>query len=221
MKKTSINILCCLILVILGASILMPAFTLGSVFVAGFSAGWQASDNPEASPAIETIPVDVSFNPEIGTLVTGSDTISFTNNETYPMIMSRAVIMVPEERFSSTLSWISMALYIICFVLFVFLMIEFIRFIININKGCIFDHKNIKRLKRFSYYLISIALLKCAAGMIEDVLFYELGLHIDGYTLASYWIIPWGTLLLGLLSLLMAQIWSRGLEMKEEQELTI
>lgn len=100
-------------------------------------------------------------------------------------------------------------------------MIEFIKFIININKGYIFDNKNVKRLKRFSYYLISISVLKCVAGVIEDCLFSQLGLEMDGYSISSYWLLPWGTLLLGLLSLLMAQVWSRGIEMKEEQELTI
>ncbi len=56
---------------------------------------------------------------------------------------------------------------------------------------------------------------------IEDYMFSQLGFTIPGYQLSTFWTIPWGSLLMGLLAMLMAQIWSRGLEMKEEQELTI
>ena len=57
--------------------------------------------------------------------------------------------------------------------------------------------------------------------MIEDYMLSNLSLNLDGYTISSYWELPWDTMLLGLLALLMAQVWSYGLQLKEDQALTI
>lgn len=214
---------------ILAGSILTPAFDICATFFAGFADGLrqvemmeQGKLKPEdALDVMATSPLDISFNPEISNIYFGSDSITFSNGEKYPIILNRAIVVVPAEKNDSPLSWLAVAIYISCSVLFVLLMIEFIKFIININRGEIFSDSNVVRLKRFAWYLISIALLNIAAGVIEDYIVAGMGLKLDGYYPTAYWMIPWANLLLGLVALLMSQIWSRGLEMKEEQELTI
>lgn len=229
MKKTYINALCILIIVILAGSILAPAFYLGNAFLAGWTSGMDQSgvSSDELNKINDNnsldayVPIDICFNADLRTVISSQDSLMFDNGETYPLVLSRGTVMVPEEKWGMELSWLTLSLYILSFVLFVLLMIEFIKFIININKERIFVPKNVVRLRRFGWYLISIAGLRCAAGIIEDRMFSNLGLTLSGYDPSSYWAFPWGNLLIGLLALLMAQVWARGLEMKEENELTI
>lgn len=228
MKKTSINILCVLIIVILAGSVLTPAYYLGSVFFMGVRHGFygemsetaETTGLPGSYDPSSTVPVDVSFQPDFETMIKGNEIIMF-GDDSYPTALTRATLMVPSEKWDNSLSWTAITLYVACFVLFILLLIQFIRFIVNINRGNIFVRGNVMRLRRFAWYLISIAVLKCIAGIIEDCMFSRLDIRLDGYTLSTYWTMPWGTLMLGLLALVMAQIWSRGLEMREEQDLTI
>lgn len=195
---------------------------MGKYFIAGFQEGYESSmTNGTYEPEEYLESIDVAFNPDLNTIIHGKDSVSMKNGDQYPVVITRASILLPSQRVDSSISWIPLTLYFLCFILFILFVVQFIKFIININKGKIFDEKNVTRLKRFSYYLISIALLKCIGGITEDCLFENMGFDIDGYSLSSYWEIPWATLLLGLLSLLMAQVWGRGLEMKKENELTI
>lgn len=202
---------------------------LGGAFFAGVKDGYNrktAISNDEISQEQSANPternmVDISFEPNFSTMLHGTDSLTFTNGHTYQTIMTRSMIMVPKEKWSANYSWCVNVLYIICIVLYVLLLIQFIRFIININNGNIFDRKNVTRLRRFALYLISISVLKCIAGLIEDGMLSGLSLSLDGYTLSAYWEIPWDTMLLGLLALLMAQVWSYGLQLKEDQALTI
>ena len=133
----------------------------------------------------------------------------------------RGTVTVPKKDIVSDYSWAVNILYACCLVLYVLLLIQFIRFIVNINRGNIFDNKNVTRLRRFAFYLISISVIKCLGGLIEDCMLAKMNLNLDGYELSTYWEMPWDTMLLGLLALLMAQVWSYGLQLKEEQSLTI
>lgn len=221
MKKTSINLLCILIISILGFSIIVPAFMLGKFFVAGFKDGYEnAMTGAQYEPDyLES--VDVAFNPDINTIIHGNDSITMKNGDEFPYMITRASVLIPPQKVDSSVSWIPLTLYILCFVLFILFVVQFIKFIMNINKGKFFDEKNVKRLKRFSCYLISIALLKCVAGFTEDRMFDNLGFEIEGYSLSSYWEFPWATLLFGSPFLLMAQVWSSAIMMKKENDLTI
>ncbi|MEZ3532679.1 MAG: DUF2975 domain-containing protein [Muribaculaceae bacterium] len=228
MKKTSINILCIFIIAILASSVITPAYYICTVFISGVKSGYSQYQGHISETAsldsykpTQTVPVDLSFSPDIPTMLAGSDTITIGNSEHYPLTFTRATIHVPSEKWGESLSNVTILIYVACFVLFVLLMVQFIKFIININKGEIFVRRNVTLLRRFAWYLLSIAIMKCIAGLIEDYMFSQLGFTIPGYQLSTFWTIPWGSLLMGLLAMLMAQIWSRGLEMKEEQELTI
>ena len=210
-------------------SVLTPMLYLGEVFLAGINDGYEQGNNVEninlsdkkAYEPYETNMVDLNFKPEISTLMHSSDSITFNNGDKFQIIQSRSVLIVPKDKWIANYNWGVDILYLACLVLYVLLLVQFIRFIININRGNIFDSKNVTRLRRFAWYLISISVLKCAAGLIEDYMLSKLDLHIDGYSLSSYWEMPWDTMLLGLLALLMAQVWSYGLQLKEEQSLTI
>lgn len=229
MKKTSINILCILIILLITGSVVSPMLYIGEVFLAGVKDGYEqktAIDDGQMAEKDAYHPsdynmVDLNFTPGMSTLLHSTDSITFNNGDKFQTIQSRSVLIVPKDKWEGDYNWCLNILYFACLVLYVLLLIQFIRFIININRGNIFDNKNVTRLRRFAWYLISISVLKCVAGLTEDHMLSKLSLQLDGYTLSSYWEMPWDTMLLGLLALLMAQVWSYGLQLKEDQSLTI
>lgn len=224
MKKISINLLCVLILVLLAGMVLSPAFQFVTLFAQGFQKGWEEAEmvknGAEPDPAL-TFSLDLQMRPTLETYINHPDSLVFNDGRKYPHVINHTALMVPDSHLSTALSWTSVGLYLVSFLLFILLMVQFIKFIINIDKGKIFVNKNIHRLKLFGWYLIAIAVLKCIAGWLEDIIISDMGLSIPGYELSAYWNVPWGTFLLGLLALLMARVWERGLQMREEQELTI
>lgn len=202
---------------------------LGNVFFAGIYEGYSQQSaiiNGEMQESEAYDPssfnmTDIYFKPHYSTILQATDSIEFNGGKTFLMLRDRETVLIPNSEYESDYSWAVNLMYVASLALYVLLLVQFIRFIVNINKGNIFDIKNVSRLRRFAWYLISISVLKCIAGMIEDYMLSNLSLNLDGYTLSSYWELPWDTMLLGLLALLMAQVWSYGLQLKEDQALTI
>lgn len=199
---------------------------MGKIFAAGVEAGYNYDDTAlsesgkEYNPDDYTI-IDMAFVPEVKTMLQTTDSIRFANGEKYPMVMTRASVSVPATATGGSIWWLSVVIYIGCMVLFVLFIIQLIKFVVNINKGNIFVKKNATRLHRMAWYLISISLLRIIAGSIDDMIFSNLNLQLDGYSLSTFWTIPWSSLLCGLLALLIAEAWKQGIVMKEEQSLTI
>ena len=71
--------------------------------------------------------------------------------------------------------------------------------------------RNVTLLRRFAWYLLSIAIMKCIAGLIEDYMFSQLGFTIPGYQLSTFWSHPTEPLLMGLLAMLMARFGAEDL----------
>lgn len=98
--------------------------------------------------------------------------------------------------------------------------LSFIRLIRNINKSYIFEWANVRQLKLLGYSL----LITFAARLAFEYLNYA---NILDHVEIQYYKIDWSNLLqttnliLGLASLLVAEIFAVGLRLKEEQDLTI
>nr|MDE7495456.1 DUF2975 domain-containing protein [Muribaculaceae bacterium] len=122
---------------------------------------------------------------------------------------------------SSAVQWISGICYFLSLVFCIFLVIEIVKFVVNINRGEVFVAKNVKRLRHISICFIAISLLIVISGVAQEYLLGSMNLTLSGYQLSAYWIIPWSNLLLGLLALLIAQVWSRGIALEEEQQFTV
>lgn len=218
MKRTSINILCILIVCILFCSMVMPAVYIGLGFTEGVKTGYGSYEETEMA---NTAPLNVCFGNSPSRFINPSDSVTFDNGETYPVCINSGMLSVPVDKVPVWSIVIASACSITSFVIFIFLVISFVKFIIDINKDRIFVRKNVKRLRRVAIFLITIALLQCASGITSDIAVAGMGLTENGYPISSYWTMPWSNLLLGLLALLVAQVWMRAIEMKEEQELTI
>lgn len=213
MKKTSINILCIAIIAILAGSILVPGIAL----VDGFAAGFNSSDKTQETYT----PVMVHYNASSEDMFRPDSEVFSADGTRYPITYRTGIILVPDNKIpvwytSTTIVCISIEL-----ILFIMLVVELIQFLININHNRIFDIRNVKRLRRFGIYLILIAIFQSVNGLTDVISVYSLNISSENTPLTAIWSIPWGNLLLGLLALLLSQIWSMGLQMKKEQELTI
>lgn len=220
MKKTSINILCILIIGILSVSVLLPAYYIGADFTDGVRASLElSSKNPEIDDFSH--PIDVNFESSSDLMLQPRDTITFDDGRSLPVIVRRAYVLVEDSKLPHTPVYIGEIAFLLSLVCLVLLIIQFVKFIVNINRGKIFVEDNIKRLRRVSYYLIGISLLNVIAGLSHEYLVHSTGLTLEGYSISAFWALPFSNLLLGLLALLVAQVWSRGIELEEEVKFTV
>lgn len=224
MKKTSINLLCVLIIAILAGSILLPAAMASYYFVAGMLAN--AETTAEVAPQPDTVIdtsslVVIAMQPGREKLAAPTDTIKFDDGREFPAVITSANIYVPDAEMQSNLDTVSLICTILSTICLILLIIELIKFMISINKGQIFNSLNVKRLRRFGIYLILIAAIECMSGLFQENSIVSMGLELEGYDITALWSIPWQHLLLGFLALLMSQVWAYGLSLKEEHELTI
>lgn len=119
--------------------------------------------------------------------------------------------------------WLALINTLLSFILIIFgikAVLQFIKFIRNINRSDIFCWANVKLLRKLGTSL----LITFAATLTSTYMHtWQLSqvLKIPGY---SYnWLNPFShsSLLLGVLAFVIAEVFAIGLKMKEEQDLTI
>lgn len=96
----------------------------------------------------------------------------------------------------------------------------FIRLIISINKSDIFNWRNVRRLRRLGMALV-ISFCCTFASKYLDFIGIDAVFSLRGYELSLSELVSTTTLVLGLCSLIVGEVFAIGLKMKEEQDLTI
>jgi hypothetical protein len=192
-----------------------PIYSLGMGFYTGFKG---VTDNAVLE---NHTPIEVAFNPSVEKIINPGDTLTLNNGKMFPFTAYKGVVMIEDNDMPTAYIGLISLLTTVIIVAFIFLLVYFIRFVVSINKGRIFDSQNVKLLGKIGWSSLIISILQIAYGMTDQYSINAMHLEIDGYDLSSAWVMPWSTLLVGLVSLLMAKIWSTGLKMREEQELTI
>lgn len=224
MNKVAINLLCILILTVLGATIIIPGGGLGYYFLIGFEKGLNSeesvseqTENPFENISVEAVPSSLIDTPRAL-----HDSIRFDDGRIYPVTFSSMKIHTGEkEPLPLQLHLVSGLAAVAIIVIYILMAVKFVKFVIHINKGEIFSNRNIRLLTWIGIFLLAIALLQTLIGVLDDISLSSLNLSLEGNTLTAHWGIPFSDFILGLMGLLMANIWRRGLQLKEEQELTI
>lgn len=215
-NKTAINILCVIIVSILTLITVLPCIT----FARGVIDGMNISKESDMILSTRT-PFEVVIVKENNYEITPQVGVQMAEGENIPAAVERLRMLVPNDRFNEHLLWINVLIFILISITFIYIVVEMIRFVININKGKIFESKNVKLIFRFGIGILIIAVLQCTSGIIQDTIASAIGLTSDGEKLTAPWSIPWANFLVGTFALLLAQVWKMGLRMKAEQELTI
>lgn len=211
MNKTSVNILCVLIIVLLAFKFFFPFLDIGTSI--------STNTNHELTETHTPFIIGLSANKLVP--FTPTDTLTFESGEKFPVITREINLFVPDNDISQSVRLISVISYMIIWVLALFALYEIIRFIVNINRSKIFVRDNVKRLRLFGWSLLAISALMILAGLSESSLVKSLDLNYSGRTVKPIWEFPWTTLLVGFSSLLIAQVWSNGIHLREDNELTI
>lgn len=220
MKKTSIYILSILVIAVLAISVILPSQRIVKVgveaFSAGFKDGYQGSE-----PKSEKMMIPIQFNPETSTLLQPSDSIQFSDGRQLPFIINNVIVLTPANEVPTWSSLVLLLIVPLQFILFFIIVWKLMRFILNVSKERIFVSQNVKYLRQISFLLIGIAIIGIAEGQLQSQVFKLFNFTWPGYELKAYYIFPWSDFLLGLIGLLFAQIWAYGIDIKQDQELTI
>lgn len=214
MNKTLINCLTIIIIAIVAIWVFMPMMIVATAFMEG-------SDSEPATEIVKTAPVEIALNPEPSTLLNPVDSLTFSDGNRYGIAIKSGIVMVPEDKICGPNDLISAICYFLNVIFFFVMAVQFVKFVININKGKIFVLNNVKRLRRVAYALFAMSICAVVAGVVDEINIDGMGLMLRGYSPEANWEMPWTTLLLGFISLLMSKVWIRGIELREESELTI
>lgn len=98
--------------------------------------------------------------------------------------------------------------------------VYFFKLIRRINRHEVFSWHNVRLLHKLGYFLIAFALLDTAYSLINAIIMAD-KFVLNGYSINYFSCCSFITLLLGLVSLIIAETFSVGLKLQEEQDLTI
>ena len=211
--KRRLNILCLLVVLVLSYSLLETGYYV----IVGLNAGIEMSQTPEGlkqaagMKAVSLAPSDFSQLQD--------SVYNVKTNSYVPAMYGQLVVSVPvEKNFQSML--IAFAIQMLGIVASVIAVIMFIKLIVSINRSLIFDWRNVRRLRWLGimlilHYLCGLLPFLMAGWELEAVF------ALRGYTLHQSSLASILTLVLGIVSLIVAEVFAIGLKMKEEQDLTI
>lgn len=203
----------------MAASVCLPVYRFSVAFGYGLTAGFE--DEGSGDDEQLSIPVNAVFVPTRKGYAVPSDSVAVAGEKHYPLIVTQGVVMVPEEKVPVSAYVLSMMCTLCAMGITVALIIAFIRFIVSINRGQIFETHNVVRLAKIGWMLIVAGILEICSGVSQTFLVNAIGFVSEDYRIKAAWLAPFSELLLGLFALMLASIWKRGLEMQKEQELTI
>lgn len=216
--KKRLNILCVLILLILGYSVFESLYMIGVAAKSGIESGKHTKMN--AVQKVERIQHMKVI------AVMSNDPVAFADSvynektgEYVPAMYNRMIISMK----TGTSTWQMMVMMVLAYLqLFVtvFAVTLFVRLIMSINRSNIFSWKNVRRLRKIGVSMILCFLCSAIPVWIAS---YQLSgvFAIKGYSSNLSELISTTNLVLGMVALIIGEVFAIGLKMKEEQELTI
>ncbi|HBC21321.1 MAG TPA: hypothetical protein DC009_04390 [Porphyromonadaceae bacterium] len=219
--RLSINLLCVLIIAVTSFSV---AFSLGE-FTKGVVDGVdsvQSEDAASESADNQLVYFPTYLTPRDGLLTSRHDNIAAADsNGTVPVVMQQAIIAMPVGSIPLSYMICKVIIGLAVLVIFVLLIINFLKLTVRINRGNIFDNRNVKLLRRIGVQTLMIAGLTLVDLLLQSGLVDAHIPQLRDYSRTLLPALPWTNALIGLISLLMSKIWEGGLSMKKEQDLTI
>nr|WP_320060005.1 DUF2975 domain-containing protein [uncultured Bacteroides sp.] len=214
--KRRLNILCLLVLLVLSYSVFESLYEFGRGFSTGIKIAMDTRGKKMESPAVNMkvialMPKDFS---------NFSDSVYNEKTHSYvPALYSQLVVSVKTKPavWSMLGVGLSSLFEVLSIVLSIFI---FVKLVISINKSDIFNWKNVRRLRWLGGTLIFSFICSAISICINSFELFSL-LSIPGYSLHLSELLSILTLVLGIVSLIVGEIFAIGLRLKEEQDLTI
>lgn len=217
--KKRLNVLCLLVVLVLGYSIFESIYQVSVVMQASYKAGYNAGKNRDMSDLNNIANMKpIALMPDAFPFFTDS-ILNEKTGEYVPVMHSQMIVSVKTKPNIVQSLAMTFSSFINVFAILTAIVI-FILLIVSINKSNIFNWKNVRRLRWLGGALIlsficSVIPMCLTSSMLSDVF------SIKGYSLHLSEFISITNLVLGLSALLVAEVFAIGLRMKEEQDLTI
>lgn len=216
--KNRLNILCVLILLVLSYSVFQSIYYASSALKDGFMFGWESAKEGKTDVDKEVNMRSFRLIPENYTKY--NDSIYNVATQRYEQAHYFEVAMSVDEAPTSTMYDISIYLFMAEKIAIIVAIIWFGLLIRNINRGHIFCWQNVKRLRRLGWLLICCFLASLVPTFVNA---YQLSAVVafENYKVTFFEDMSFLTLILGIISLIIAETFAMGLKLQEEQELTI
>lgn len=219
--KKRLNILCLLVIAVLGYSVFDSIYQLSELFVSSLEKNFSQEIN-ESDKQIELQKIrnmqPVAVLPNDFPLFSDS-ILNEKTGEYVPMIYSQMIVSVKSEPNLRQMIAAKVASFVYLAAIF-FAIYVFVRLIISMNKSVIFDWKNVRRLR-----MLGISLIVCFVCEVITIYITSLALSdvfsVKGYSLHLSELTTITNLVLGLTALIVGEVFAIGLRIKEEHELTI
>lgn len=210
--KKKLNLLCTLVFIVLICSL------AESIYATAWGAiqGGKAGTHIKAEKFLHMHVINVFPD----NLIHSRDSLyNALTDQKLPFWYTQAAVTINDDK-AITSSLIQITLSYVVIICAILAIIQFIKFIRNINRSEIFSWQNVKLLRKLGIYLLIMFIVNLATS-IQSTWQVSQILSIPEY---SYnWLQPLSesSLLLGVLAFVFAEIFAIGLKMKEEQDLTI
>ncbi|MGI6815120.1 DUF2975 domain-containing protein [Bacteroides sp. KG123] len=224
--KRRLNILCVIVLLVLGYSVFQTSyyFFLGAKL--GAESGMEMAKNNEPDSLecramtnlkiIDLIPRALSSK-GAGFL---SDSVYNEKSKTYVPVAYPSLAISVDTHESIAGEVVNVLLPLFNLVFSVWAVVLFVRLIISINKSDIFNWRNVRRLRRLGVVLILSFCCSLASRYLDLISIREV-FSLSGYELSLSEAMNSTLPVLGLCALIVGEVFAIGLKMKEEQDLTI
>ena len=215
--KRRLNILCVIVIFVLAYSVLEAAYFMGMGFTAGIKAGFREIDAKEKKEMMN-IQV-ISVIPHFGDNLLVDSVYNQKSGEYVPAFYGQLVVSVDTHPRIST-KIISFLATMVHMIAAIWAIVVFLRLVISINKSDIFNWKNVHRLRRMGWMLFICFICVTITALI-NAFNVEKVFSLRGYSLNISDMLDITSLVLGISALIVAEVFSIGLKMKEDQDLTI
>lgn len=227
--KRRLNLLCAIVLLVLGWSVVETGYYLARGAGEGFRQGWNyAEAEAKAKETGTPIPEDLREMQHTQYITLLPPIFSDWDGKLLPdsVYNERTGSYIPAAYASLCVSvesgspWTRSLLGILILTVNIWALVLFIRLVVSINRSDIFTWRNVRRLRRLGVLLVVAFACSWLSAWIELQAVRQ-ALTIPHYELTMTDTMDRISLLLGLCALIVGEVFAIGLRMKEEQELTI
>ena len=212
--KRRLNILCVIVVLVLSYSIFETAY----YFVVGVKAGLEAGIESDTSAENQRELINMKYISLLPEHLSATGENGFFQDSVYNEKSGKYVPVDTKSAAWSQVTFTLLNLAHIC--ICVWAIILFVRLVVSINKSDIFNWRNVRRLRFLGLALI---ISFCTEVLPAYLTYRNVGevFSVRGYELGLSDMVNTTTLVLGISTLIVAEVFAIGLKMKEEQELTI
>ena len=218
--KKRLNLLCAIVLLVLGWSVVVTGYYMTRGAVEGFRQGWNYAEAEEkAKETGEPMPEELRVMQHTKYISLLPPMLSGWKGDMLPdsVYNERTHSYIPAAYASLTVSVEAGRrglLGLLVFIANIWALVVFIRLVISINRSDIFTWRNVRRLRCLGVLLVTAFACAWLSEWIELQALRDV-LSIPHYELTTTDVVDRISLLLGLCALIVGEVFAIGLRMKE------